>query len=86
MRKVVDLPQPEGPTSTTNSPSATSMLTPSTAVSAPNVLRNSLIESEAIGSDSYLTAPAARPATSRRCTSRKPMNTGTMEMSDAAIR
>ena len=27
MRKSVDLPHPEGPTSTTNSPSSTSMLT-----------------------------------------------------------
>src|SRR5258708_8284594 len=38
MRKVVVLPQPDGPSSTTNSPGATSMLTSSTAASAPNAL------------------------------------------------
>jgi hypothetical protein len=31
MRKVVVLPQPDGPSSTTNSPSATSSVTPATA-------------------------------------------------------
>ncbi len=33
MRSVVDLPQPEGPSSTMNSPSATSKLTSETATS-----------------------------------------------------
>ena len=35
MRKVVVLPQPEGPSSTRNSPSATSSVTPATAVCSP---------------------------------------------------
>ena len=35
MRKSVDLPQPDGPTSTTNSPSATSMLTLRTTGTTP---------------------------------------------------
>ena len=35
IRKVVVLPQPEGPSSTTISPSAMSRLTPSTAMARP---------------------------------------------------
>src|SRR5687768_498999 len=38
MLSSVDLPQPEGPTMATNSPSRTSKLTPSTTDSAPNPL------------------------------------------------
>ena len=35
MRKVVDLPQPDGPTNTKNSPGWTSILTPFTACTSP---------------------------------------------------
>jgi hypothetical protein len=35
MRRIVDLPQPEGPTSTMNSPSAMSKSAPVTAVTPP---------------------------------------------------
>ena len=35
VRSAVDLPQPDGPTSTMNSPSATSRLRPSTAFTPP---------------------------------------------------
>ena len=40
IRSSVDLPQPEGPTRTRNSPSAISSETSSTAVTAPNALRH----------------------------------------------
>src|SRR5690349_5746966 len=39
MRSKVDLPQPDGPTSTTNSPSTMSRSTPWITSTAPNVLR-----------------------------------------------
>jgi hypothetical protein len=35
MRRIVDLPQPEGPTSTMNSPSAMAKSAPVTAVTPP---------------------------------------------------
>ncbi len=40
MRRIVDLPQPDGPTSTTNSSCATSRSMPRTASTAPNCLRS----------------------------------------------
>src|SRR5829696_6805684 len=39
MRSRVDLPQPDGPTSTTNSPSAMSTLTPCSTLTEPKALR-----------------------------------------------
>src|SRR5690625_1139758 len=39
MRKVVDLPQPEGPRRTRNSPGSARKLTPSTATVSPQTLR-----------------------------------------------
>src|SRR6478736_2992100 len=43
IRNKVDLPQPEGPTSTTNSPSSIGTVTPCRTSKAPNDLRTSLI-------------------------------------------
>src|SRR5215475_12915496 len=43
MRSKVDLPQPEGPTSTTNSPSSIGMVTPCRTSKLPNDLRTSRI-------------------------------------------
>src|ERR1700712_4557095 len=43
MRSRVDLPQPEGPTSTTNSPSSIGMDTPCRTSNPPNDLRTSRI-------------------------------------------
>src|ERR1700753_2278681 len=48
MRRSVDLPQPEGPTSTTNSPSAISIETPRTTSTGPKDLRSSRISMDAI--------------------------------------
>jgi hypothetical protein len=39
----VDLPQPDGPTSTTNCPSAISTLTPCSTLTVPNALATLLI-------------------------------------------
>jgi hypothetical protein len=50
IRSKVDLPQPEGPTSTTNSPSRMEMSTPWMTAVAPNALRTSRIATEAIHS------------------------------------
>src|SRR5262249_14368935 len=43
MRSKVDLPQPDGPTSTTNSPSSIGMVTPCRTSKLPNDLRTSRI-------------------------------------------
>src|SRR6476659_1080935 len=48
MRRMVDLPQPDGPTSTTNSSCATSRSTPRTASTLPNRLVRPFNESCAI--------------------------------------
>src|SRR6185312_10315052 len=48
IRSMVDLPQPEGPTKTTNSPSPTSRLTPCTTSWLPKDLRTSRRASVAI--------------------------------------
>ena len=50
MRSSVDLPQPEGPTSTTNSPSPMSMSTPWITSVAPKDFRTSQIATDAIRS------------------------------------
>src|SRR3954467_389874 len=44
----VDLPQPEGPTSTTNAPSSIGTVTPCRTSNPPNDLRTSLICTDAI--------------------------------------
>src|SRR3954454_18823090 len=44
----VDLPQPEGPTSTTNAPSSIGTVTPCRTSKPPNDLRTSLICTDAI--------------------------------------
>ena len=48
IRSRVDLPQPDGPTSTTNSPSPMATSTPWMTVVAPKALRTSRIATEAI--------------------------------------
>jgi len=48
IRSIVDLPQPDGPTSTTNSSSAISRLSPCTTSTAPKRLTTSRIETLAI--------------------------------------
>jgi len=50
IRSRVDFPHPEGPTSTTNSPSLIATSTPRMTVTAPNALRTSRIATEAIHS------------------------------------
>ena len=48
MRSRVDLPQPDGPTSTVNEPSAMSMSTPCRTAVSPKFLRTDLIVTLAI--------------------------------------
>ena len=48
MRSSVDLPQPDGPTSTTNSPSAMSTLTPCNTSKAPKAFRTLRMSTVAI--------------------------------------
>src|ERR1043165_3371763 len=50
IRSRVDLPQPEGPTSTTNAPSSIGTVTPCRTSNPPNDLRTSLICTDAIHS------------------------------------
>src|SRR4029453_2165003 len=59
MFKSVDFPQPLGPTNETNVPAATSSVTPSTAVSAPNRLTTS--RSDSAGVDARDMASFASP-------------------------
>src|ERR1700741_4391280 len=54
MRSSVDLPQPDGPTSTQNSPSAIDTSTPCTTSVEPNDLRTALRETAAMGGLVYL--------------------------------
>src|ERR1700680_4394535 len=60
MRSVVVLPQPDGPSSVTNSPDSTVRLKRSTATTAPNAQLTSSITSAGID------APARQPASRRR--------------------
>src|ERR1700755_2248100 len=50
MRSRVDLPQPEGPTSTTNSPSSIGIVTPCRTSKLPNDFRTSRILTDDINS------------------------------------
>src|SRR5262245_40255666 len=54
MRSSVDLPQPDGPTSTQNSPSAIDTSTPCTTWVEPNDLRTALRSTAAMGGLVYL--------------------------------
>src|SRR5436305_3971420 len=56
-RKVVDLPHPDGPSSTSSEPSAASKLTPSTARAGPQLLTTSC---SSIADIHYQPRPAAR--------------------------
>src|SRR5690242_10778290 len=58
IRSKVDLPQPEGPTSTTNSPSSMGTVTPCRTSKAPNDLRTSRI-----WTDDIHFSPSSFPAT-----------------------
>ena len=66
MRSSVDLPQPDGPTSTQNSPSAMVSDSSGMTVACRSALVTLSIESVAIGQP--FTAPASRPRTKARCT------------------
>ena len=62
----VDLPQPDGPTRMTNSPSAMSIETPRIASTAPYILRTFSIETLAIAlppGSSYLATDCRAPST-----------------------
>ncbi len=66
MRSSVDLPQPEGPTSTTNSPSEMSKLMPWMILTLPkafSILRNDTEAMFGISRGQLFTAPAVRPDT-----------------------
>ncbi len=63
MRSSVDLPQPEGPTSTVNSPSAMSKPMPWMILVEPKLFWTSRNETEAMVRAQLLTAPAVRPPT-----------------------
>ena len=60
IRSSVDLPQPDGPTKTTNSPSATSRVAPWITSKVPK--RLTTFRERDAGHGAYLTAPAAMPA------------------------
>ena len=65
----VDLPQPDGPTSTTNSPVSTSRLMSFSTSTAPKLLYSLLTESDAMITrwlTPYLMAPCVRPRTKYR--------------------
>ena len=65
MRSSVDLPQPEGPTSTTNSPSAMSKPMPWMTLAVPKDFSMLRKETDAmrLTRRQLLTAPAVRPPT-----------------------
>src|SRR6202012_3795017 len=65
IRSRVDLPQPDGPTSTTNSPSSIGTVTPCRTSKAPNDLRTSRIWTDDIHS-----LPQVFPATFDECRDR----------------
>src|SRR6185295_3365409 len=60
MRRYVVLPQPDGPSSTMNSPSGTVRLMPSTAGTSPNFLTISLVNTAAIEPPGIQRKAAAR--------------------------
>ena len=62
MASVVDLPQPEGPSSETNSPGASASSSPSTAVTGAEALAQ-LLEREARRRAHRFTAPKVSPRT-----------------------
>src|SRR6516165_12770721 len=61
LKKVV-LPQPDGPSSTKNSPSRTDRLTPSTAVTPPKSFLISLVTTAATGLPPWLEEGTSQPA------------------------
>ena len=76
MRSKVDLPQPEGPTNTTNSPSATSKLTPWMTCGAGEALDQSVQREAAVDAAHHLTPAEAMPWVMWRCSSAKMTVTG----------
>ena len=70
IRSSVDLPQPEAPTKTMNSPSAMSRSTPLSTSVLPNDLRTWSILSLAMMAVLYLTAPEVMPRISCRLKTR----------------
>src|SRR3954454_15149613 len=67
MRSRVDLPQPEGPTSTTNSPSSIGIVTPCRTSKPPNDFRTSRICTDDIQLTSLDLAASSGAAPSQLC-------------------
>ena len=78
-RSSVDLPQPEGPTNTTNSPSAMSRSMPLRTSSAPNDLRMPCSLIWPIGFPSYFSPVPAMPAVMNRCRNTNTIRTGMID-------
>src|SRR5271165_619393 len=87
-RRSVDLPQPDGPTNTANSPSLMSRSTPLITLTAPNALVTDfswmlpMIEFSLF--PGYFTAPKVRPRTSCFCENQPRMRIGAMASVEAA--
>ncbi len=86
MRSSVDLPQPEGPTKTTNSPFWISRFTPLIACSLPKyfVDTTKFEECHEFLLQFYLTAPKVSPCTSCFWLNQPKTTMGAMAISDAA--
>ncbi len=84
----MDLPQPEGPTNTANSPFLMSRSTPLITLTAPKALRTDfswmLPMSHVSLLPAYLTAPKVRPRTSCFCENQPRMRIGAMARVEAA--
>src|SRR5687767_13249304 len=81
IRSVVVLPQPDGPSSTTNSPSSISSVRSSTTCTCPNVLltfRNPIFIQP-------FTAPSDNPRTRYRCIASAKTKIGTIATTPAAL-
>ena len=86
-RSSVDLPQPDGPTNTANSPFSILRLTPLMMLTAPNALRTSfswMLPMAASLLRDHLTAPKVKPRTSCFCENQPRMRIGAMASVEAA--
>ena len=87
-RRSVDLPQPDGPTNTANSPFSILRSTPLMTLTAPNALRTSfswMLPMAAFPSiRNHFTAPKVRPRTSCFCENQPRMRIGAMASVEAA--
>ncbi len=83
-RSKVDLPQPDGPTNTTNSPSPMSRSIDGMMITSPNALRTPLIWILPMMSPDHFTAPKVRPRTSCFCENQPSTRIGAMARVEAA--